>query len=107
MACTSPAFTVRSRPLRISLPSISTCKFLISRSVIPKDSSISFVRLPVAPTPAPAPFALGLAAADDRENGEGDDVEREQRRQLPITFLRQPQKQRNRQHRQHGPRSEE
>src|SRR5580704_2820676 len=30
MACTSPAFTVRSRPLRISLPSISTCRFLIS-----------------------------------------------------------------------------
>src|SRR6202043_3537860 len=34
IACTSPAFTARSRPLRISLPSISTCRFLISNSVI-------------------------------------------------------------------------
>src|SRR5437588_4803244 len=30
MACTSPLFTARSRPLRIFLPSISTCRFLIS-----------------------------------------------------------------------------
>src|SRR5690242_3517231 len=34
MACTSPLFTVRSRPLRIVLPSISTCRFLISSSGI-------------------------------------------------------------------------
>ena len=32
MACTSPLFTVRSRPLRISLPSTVTCRFLISSS---------------------------------------------------------------------------
>src|SRR5690348_10539834 len=30
MACTSPGFTVRSSPFRIFLPSISTCRFLIS-----------------------------------------------------------------------------
>src|SRR6185436_10693059 len=30
MACTSPLFTVRSRPLRIFLPSTVTCKFLTS-----------------------------------------------------------------------------
>src|SRR6185436_4966936 len=30
IACTSPLFTTRSRPLRIFLPSISTCRFLIS-----------------------------------------------------------------------------
>src|SRR5271170_2853245 len=34
IACTSPAFTVRSRPLRISLPSISTCRFLTSSNGI-------------------------------------------------------------------------
>ena len=71
IACTSPAFTVRSRPLRISLPSISTCRFLTSRSAIPKTPKS--VRLAIAPTPAP--FAVGLAPADDRENGQGDGVE--------------------------------
>src|SRR4051794_27286575 len=30
MAWTSPGFTVRSKPFRIFLPSISTCRFLIS-----------------------------------------------------------------------------
>src|SRR5687768_9678005 len=30
MACTSPAFTLRSIPFRISLPSAWTCRFLIS-----------------------------------------------------------------------------
>src|SRR5437588_12004057 len=34
MACTSPALTARSTPLRICLSSISTCKFLISSSDI-------------------------------------------------------------------------
>src|SRR5262245_56707775 len=30
IACTSPCWTVRSRPLRIGLPSIVTCRVLIS-----------------------------------------------------------------------------
>src|SRR4029079_8324584 len=30
MACTSPLFTARSRPLRISLPSTVTCRFFTS-----------------------------------------------------------------------------
>src|SRR5271170_5092695 len=34
MACTSPALTVRLSPLRISLPSISTCKSLTSSNGI-------------------------------------------------------------------------
>src|SRR3982074_1424053 len=40
MACTSPLFTVRSRPLRICLPSTVTCKFLTSNigtSCLPSD----------------------------------------------------------------------
>src|ERR1043166_3684072 len=40
MACTSPLFTVRSRPFRICLPSTVTCKFLTSNigtSCVPSD----------------------------------------------------------------------
>src|SRR4051812_42368358 len=40
MACTSPLFTARSRPFRISLPSTVTCRFLtssIGTSFVPSD----------------------------------------------------------------------
>src|SRR6516225_8175293 len=72
IACTSPAFTARSRPLRISLPSISTCRFLISNSAI-KNSSLLFghAQRRLFATPTPAPFAFGLAPRDFK-NGDND-----------------------------------
>src|ERR1043165_6297390 len=45
IACTSPGFTVRSRPLRIFLPSISTCRFLISSSGISQQAPSALFNL--------------------------------------------------------------
>src|SRR5579863_1531065 len=99
MACTSPAFTVRSRPRKISLPSIPACKFLISNKAI-NNSNLLLRRLATAPTPAP--FALGLAAADDEQEHEGKRIEAEHRNERPIMRLGQPQKQRHRHHDGHS-----
>src|ERR1700688_665793 len=74
IACTSPAFTVRSRPLRISLPSISTCRFSISSNGI-KNSGFLFNRarrLFVAP--APAPRAFGFLWRDEPKADEDNSI---------------------------------
>src|SRR5215211_5982885 len=42
MACTSPLFTTRSRPLRIALPSTVTCRFLTSNKAMRLISSLCF-----------------------------------------------------------------
>src|SRR5215472_4696648 len=79
MACTSPALTARSTPLRISLPSISTCRFLISSSGIQTPVNSLCAERRLATTPAPAPFAIGLATADDPKGGNDQGLEREER----------------------------
>src|ERR1700722_17966099 len=74
IAWTSPAFTMRSRPLRISLPSISTCRFSISSNGI-KNSGFLFNRarrLFVAP--APAPIAFGFLSRDEPKADEDNSI---------------------------------
>ena len=67
--------------LRISLPSISTCRFLISSNAI----KLPFRTLRSAP--APTPVAVGLAAADDPENGDHHGLNCEERDPRPRAFL--------------------
>src|SRR5476649_2724529 len=89
IACTSPTFTVRSRPFRIFLPPASTCRFFTSNKAI----MFSLYRLrsssppasTIAASPTPTPFAIGLAIADHDAN-EGED-NRDHRHNNPIHVI--------------------
>src|SRR3954471_18883991 len=60
IACTSPGWTVRSIPLRISLPSTEAWRFLISSIPVISPSPWSFPKLPDAPLEVHRQELLGL-----------------------------------------------
>src|SRR5215472_4166548 len=87
IACTSPGFTVRSRPFKISLPSISACRFFISSSAISNKLQIQQTLLSrLAIAPAPAEFTLGLAADNHPKHGEDQHLDGKELKPNPRTL---------------------
>src|SRR5258707_8873287 len=87
MACTLPFSIARSRPLRIFLPSTSTCRFLISNSGI--DVPVAVSRSTIRRWSIPAQFIAAWAKLRPSSSHAALEADRDELLPLDREFHRQ------------------